>query len=227
MMPNSSAARPQRTYSWMLWLFAAVVFTADQVTKVLVARELDLWERWQPFAGVPLLSLFRITHVSNTGAAFGILPDRGLFFVIVAIVVSAAIAIYYRRLPGHQWWLFLSLGLQLGGALGNLVDRLRLGYVVDFVEVGIWPVFNVADSAIVTGVVILAWHFWREDRHEQQTVEAAGTVDDAPSVRPPTLSAPPSSNGYRHLAPEEAQRLIDGNNPPGSSGERVEPPHEQ
>jgi len=226
MMPNPTAARPRRNYRWMLWLIAALVFTADQLTKMLVTRELALWESWRPFAAVPVLKLFAITHVSNTGAAFGILPDRGLFFVIVAIIVSAAIAFYYRRLPSHQWWLFLSLGLQLGGALGNLVDRLRLGSVVDFVEVGIWPVFNVADSAIVTGVLILAWHFWREDRLEQQKADAPAAID-APTSWPPTLSAPPASNGHRHLEPEEAQRLIDGNNLPGSSSERVEPPHGQ
>lgn len=225
MMPNPTAARPRRNYSWLLWLLAALVFTIDQLTKRLVDRQLALGQSWQPFGS---FSLLRITHVSNTGAAFGILPDRGLFFVIVAIVVSAAIAFYYRRLPSHQWWLFLSLGLQLGGALGNLADRLRLGYVVDFVEVGIWPVFNVADSAIVTGVLILAWHFWREDRREQQaTAVPSSPTANAPAAWPPGLSVPPAGDGHRHLEPEEAQRLIAGDGLSGGSGERVEPPHSQ
>ncbi|HYN87882.1 MAG TPA: signal peptidase II, partial [Ardenticatenaceae bacterium] len=155
MTPESALARPHRNYRWLLWPVALLVFVADQATKLIVARELALWESWRPFEEFPL-SIFAITHISNTGAAFGILPNASLFFVVVAIVVSGAIAYYYRRLPSHHWWLFLSLGLQLGGALGNLVDRLRLGYVVDFIEVGIWPIFNVADSSIVVGVLLLA-----------------------------------------------------------------------
>ena len=89
MIPDISVARPQRNYRWLLWLVAAIVFATDQLSKAYVASQLDLWERWQPFDRFPL-NLFAITHTSNTGAAFGILPEFGLFFVIVAIVVSGA-----------------------------------------------------------------------------------------------------------------------------------------
>jgi signal peptidase II len=77
--------------------------------------------------------------------------------------VALAIVLYYRYLPTGYWLVRVSLGLQLGGAIGNLLDRIRYGYVVDFVDIGFWPIFNVADAAIVSGVGILAYCLWRED----------------------------------------------------------------
>jgi len=79
------------------------------------------------------------------------------------VVVALAIVLYYRYLPTGSWLVCLSLGLQLGGAIGNLLDRIRFGHVVDFVDIGFWPIFNVADLAIVTGVAILAYCLWHED----------------------------------------------------------------
>jgi signal peptidase II len=102
--------------------------------------------------------LLRLTYVSNRGAAFGILQNQSILFVIVGIAVIGAILVSYRYFPKMSLLLNIALGLQLGGAIGNLMDRIRLGYVVDFVDVAIWPVFNVADSAIVVGVGVLAFH---------------------------------------------------------------------
>jgi signal peptidase II len=90
-------------------------------------------------------------------------PDQGNFFIIVAVLVVLAIVLYYRYLPTGQWLVRLSLGLQLGGAMGNLLDRIRFGSVVDFVDIGFWPIFNVADVSIISGVAILAYCLWRED----------------------------------------------------------------
>jgi signal peptidase II len=102
----------------------------------------------------------RFTYVENRGAAFGLLQDQTAFFVFVGVLVVGVIAASYRYLPRSGIRLHLALGLQLGGAIGNLVDRIRQGYVVDFVDFGYrsnwWPVFNVADSAIVVGVALLA-----------------------------------------------------------------------
>ena len=78
--------------------------------------------------------------------------------------MALAIVLFYRHLPTGEWLVRLSLGLQLGGAIGNLIDRIHYGYVVDFVDIGFWPIFNVADVSIVAGVAILAYCLWREDR---------------------------------------------------------------
>ncbi|MFQ6057262.1 MAG: signal peptidase II [Anaerolineae bacterium] len=139
---------------------ALSVFAADQVSKYLVLRYLKVGESWNP---VPLLrGLFSVTHVVNSGAAFGLFPDQGTLFVVIAVVVVVAIVAYYRYLPTDRWLVRASLGLQLGGALGNLLDRLHYGYVVDFIDFKVWPVFNLADSAIVIGVAVLAYYLLRE-----------------------------------------------------------------
>ena len=97
-------------------------------------------------------------YTCNKGAAFGLLANETLLFVLIALVISGVLVAYVRFLPANRPWLRLSLGLQLGGALGNLLDRLRQGYVVDFIAVKAWPVFNIADACVVVGVLILAYH---------------------------------------------------------------------
>jgi len=149
-------------FSFLMLLGVAIVVLAlDQVTKAWVLNSLAEGGWWSPLPG--LWRVFRITHITNSGAAFGIFPNQGNFFVLIAIVVALVIVLYYRYLPSGSWLIRLSLGLQLGGAIGNLLDRLRYGHVVDFVDIGFWPIFNVADLAIVTGVGILAYWLWRED----------------------------------------------------------------
>ena len=91
------------------------------------------------------------------GAAFGFFPNQTLFLVLASFVGIGVLLIFYRANSLNSTLLRLSLGLQLGGAIGNLVDRVRLGYVVDFIDVGAWPVFNLADSAIVVGLIGLLW----------------------------------------------------------------------
>jgi len=134
---------------------AGLVVVVDQITKRLAD------ERLRGRHSVPVLDdVLRLTYVENRGAAFGLLQDQTTFFVFVGILVIGVIAASYRYLPRSGFRLHLALGLQLGGAIGNLVDRIRTGYVVDFVDFGYrsnwWPVFNVADSAIVVGVALLA-----------------------------------------------------------------------
>ena len=105
-----------------------------------------------PIAG----EYIRLTYVQNRGAAFGLFQDQTYFFVVVGVVVVGAIVASYRYIPEPSWLLNVSLGLQMGGAIGNLIDRIRVGYVVDFIDLTFWPVFNIADSAISVGVVGLA-----------------------------------------------------------------------
>jgi signal peptidase II len=138
---------------------AALVVLLDLGTKRLAEERLE--KTGVRSVPLPIVGDYlRFTYVENRGAAFGLLQDQTTFFVFVGVLVIGVIAASYRYLPRSGFRLHLALGLQLGGAIGNLIDRIRQGYVVDFVDFGYhsnwWPVFNVADSAIVVGVALLA-----------------------------------------------------------------------
>jgi signal peptidase II len=149
---------PQKA-SWrekaIVFFVMALVLLADHLSKIYVEDRLPLNNTWAPFPEWE--SLFRITHVSNTGAAFGLFQSGSLVLSIVAVVVSVVIVLYNNYLPAQMYWYRLALGLQLGGALGNLLSRVRLGHVTDFLDFGPVPVFNVADMSIVTGTVLLGF----------------------------------------------------------------------
>ena len=133
---------------------ALVVIALDRWTKQLAIEHLLN----SGVRSVPILGEYiRLTYVENRGAAFGLLQDQTAFFILVGAVVISVIVMSYRYIPEPSWLLNLCLGLQMGGAIGNLVDRILVGYVVDFVDLTFWPVFNVADSAICVGVAGLAY----------------------------------------------------------------------
>lgn len=154
----------------IFFLVAALVIVFDHLTKLYIENQLPLNHTWAPFP--QLADYFRITHVSNTGAAFGLFPEGSLIFAVIAVVVGAVIIVYNYRLPAGHRLLRVALGLQLGGAFGNLIDRLRLGHVTDFLDFGPWPVFNVADMAIVAGVIILGFLMIQEERAMRQVTKA-------------------------------------------------------
>lgn len=135
-----------------LFLVAAGAFVLDQVTKHMVVTYIR--QRHGDPKDV-LGGNVSIVVAHNTGAAFGILPNQTFLFVAIATAVIIGIVISYRRLMQAPLALRIALGLILGGALGNLVDRLRYGFVVDFVDLHWWPVFNIADTCIVVGVFLL------------------------------------------------------------------------
>lgn len=152
------------------FLIAAVTIGLDQLSKYLVETRIPLYSYWTP---IPALEgLFRFTHTANTGAVFGLFQGTGIFFAGLAIVVAGAIIYFNLTLPGRQRLLRLALGLQLGGALGNLVDRLRLGHVTDFIDIGPWYIFNLADLAIVSGVILFAIVLLRDAREESENVDS-------------------------------------------------------
>lgn len=164
-----------------VFLVAAVVIALDQFSKAIVEARMPLNTTYAPIPS--LEAFFRITHVSNTGAAFGLFAQGSMVFTIVAIVVSLVIVFYSFSLPPGLLPLRLALGLQMGGALGNLIDRFRLGHVTDFLDFGPWPVFNVADTSIVAGVAILAVLMLLEQRRE--AVANAAARQDEPQGEPP------------------------------------------
>ena len=118
----------------------------------------------RPVRVFPSQGFFRITHTFNTGSIFGLFQGNNTPLILVSFVGVAVLILLCRSQRFPTGLLRLSLGLQLGGAFGNLVDRLRLGHVIDWVDIGPWPVFNVADACIVTGLIILAWLFIMAER---------------------------------------------------------------
>jgi len=165
-----------REYFVLLGAAGAIV-ALDQWTKYLVRTRLLLGETWSPWEW--LAPYARIVHWNNTGAAFGIFPAGGVIFTVVAVLVSAAILYYYPKIPRDQIGVRIALPMQLGGALGNLIDRLSTGTVTDFVSVGPIPVFNVADASITIGVAVLVVVMWIEERRRRRD-EAARESEDIP-----------------------------------------------
>jgi signal peptidase II len=136
------------------FLVALGVFLADQATKAIVRGSLGLGEAWPNDDW-----LVRIKHVTNNGAAFGMLQGQGVFLTVTAVLAIGAIVFYYAFPPFESGIMRATLGLLLGGAAGNLIDRLRFGEVTDFIQFPHYPAFNVADSAITVGLFVIIGYF--------------------------------------------------------------------
>jgi signal peptidase II len=147
--PGRTPPGPRRK-RLLFWGAAVTVVALDQVTKALVRTFLERGEAW-PGLDWPI----RIRHLTNTGAAFGILQDQTVFLTITAFVGLAALYLYYRYPPFDHAVVPIAIGMMLGGALGNLIDRVRTGRVTDFVDVGWFPAFNVADSSINIAIAVI------------------------------------------------------------------------
>jgi signal peptidase II len=147
-----------RDLSRLKWLgLSLLALILDQVSKLVIVSSMQLYQ------SIPITSFFKLTYVRNTGAAFSFLSDAGgwqrWFFAVLAILISIIIAVWLTRLKKQETLLAVALSLILGGAMGNLIDRLAYGYVIDFLDVYYqtwhWPAFNVADSAITLGVMLM------------------------------------------------------------------------
>lgn len=139
---------------------AAVVVALDQASKHVASSRLEAGE------SVSVLGDFiRLTLVHNTGAAFGLFPGSRVPFIVVSVLAIGVVLYLFLRETYRSVMNRVLLGCILGGAIGNLIDRVRLGWVVDFIDMGFgtarWPVFNVADSAVTLGVILLAWNLAR------------------------------------------------------------------
>lgn len=164
--------------TWIVLLVASIVIVLDQITKEWIRATIEKYTYIVPF---PRLGhYFLLEHVENNGAAFGILQNQNRLLIVVALVVCTAILAYAPRIPPDQRLIRIFLGMQLGGALGNVIDRFNHGYVTDFLRIGIpgvyyWPSFNVADSAIVVGVIGLGIMIIRDDIRRERGARAAET----------------------------------------------------
>ena len=147
-----------REFTMLKWLgLSLLAVVLDQLSKLAVAGSMQLYQ------SIKIMPYFNLTYVHNTGAAFSFLSDAGgwqrWFFAGLAVIISAVIAVWLAKLKRHETLLAVALSLVLGGAIGNLIDRLIYGYVIDFLDVYYqswhWPAFNIADSAITLGVVLM------------------------------------------------------------------------
>ena len=161
---------------FLRYALAAVIVALDQWSKLAVEGALELYER------IPVTSFFNLTKAYNPGAAFSFLADAGgwqrVFFTTVSAVVSVVLIVWLARMQRAERLLAVAISLILGGAVGNLIDRVAYGHVVDFIQVhwndAYFPSFNVADSAITVGTALLLWMTlldWRAERAAAKTPE--------------------------------------------------------
>lgn len=167
-----------RTYGLMV-VVATLIVALDQVTKYLVRSNLEFGQIWMPWSW--LLPYARIIHINNTGAAFGLFKGANSIFMILAVIVSGAIVYYFPSVSRKDWVVRLALSMQLAGALGNLIDRIFFGHVTDFVSVGNFAVFNVADASITVGVAVLLIGMWLQDKRDKKSNLSAGS-EETPMV---------------------------------------------
>jgi len=154
-----------------MWFFlvAGIVIGLDQLSKYLVRANMDLGQ------SIPEEGFFRFTYGTNTGGVFGFFSNQTFLITVAAIISVVVILLYSRHKMAQSMLVKVSLGLILGGSIGNLIDRIRLGAVTDFIDVGAWPVFNLGDSAIDIGVVLLIAYLlmkMRKERREAKRVES-------------------------------------------------------
>lgn len=163
-----------KSSSSLRWLWITFVFLViDQVTKQWVANSFNLYE------SVKVLPFFSITYVHNLGAAFSFLADQGgwqrWFFTAIAFIASIVFSVWLKRTPASQKLLAIALACMLSGALGNLIDRLLFGYVIDFLDFYIgtyrWPAFNVADSMIFIGAIFMIIDSFQQEKVKKSTTE--------------------------------------------------------
>lgn len=147
-----------------VFLLALVVLILDQLSKFYVQEHMEVG------MSIPVVQdVFHLTYILNPGAAFGLFEYQTGFFVVIALSMIIAAFYFYPRIPQQYKLLRFGIGLMVGGAIGNLIDRIRTGYVVDFFDFRIWPIFNIADTGIVCGVGCIVFtiiYLYKEDGTE-------------------------------------------------------------
>ncbi len=170
---------------WQIVGIAVVIVALDQWTKSLVRANIPLGGTWLPESWEWLSPYARIVHWYNTGAAFGMFKEGSMVFTVLAFIVIGLILYYYPQVEKADWSLRIAMSMQLGGATGNLIDRLTIGHVTDFISVGNFPVFNVADASITVGAAVLFLGILIMERAEKkkrrETAEQETPTNEKPS----------------------------------------------
>jgi signal peptidase II len=172
----------------VLFLTGGALIALDQWTKALVRANVPLGGDWLPAWLAWLLPYARIRYWYNSGAAFGFFQSGNLIFEILAIIVGGVIIYYFPRVAHKDWWLRLAMGMQFAGAVGNLIDRLIFAHVTDFISVGNFAVFNVADASISVGVAVLVLGAWITERAAKKTAASAAQPGAGEIGGPPERS---------------------------------------
>jgi signal peptidase II len=178
---------------FLLFLIAGLIVVLDQLTKSWVRTHLAITEIYLP--DLWLTKYARILFWRNTGAAFGIFQNFGGVISVLSFIVSGVILYYFPQIPRKDWIIRVAMGLLLGGAIGNLIDRLTIGYVTDFISLGNFPVFNIADASISTGVAVLFIGMWVQERRKKAEDEQADTEETDPSQSSETTGVPEEMRG--------------------------------
>ena len=152
---------------WLFALIAGTLILLDQWTKGLVRANLAMGEIWVPWTW--LAPCARVVHWYNTGVAFGMFQDHGMLFTILNSLIAGFILIFYPRLSENDWFLKVALSMQFGGAVGNLIDRFSIGHVTDFISVGNFAVFNIADASVSVGVAVMIIGLWIQEKKEKDS----------------------------------------------------------
>lgn len=174
---------------WQIILIAVVITVLDQWTKGLVRANIPMGGTWLPESWEWLGPYARIVHWFNTGAAFGLFKEGSMVFTVLAFIVIGLILYYYPHVEQADWSLRLAMSMQLGGATGNLIDRLTIGHVTDFISVGKFPVFNVADASITVGAAVLFVGVWMMERAERKNKRESSEHDIPPGETPSEASS--------------------------------------
>ena len=144
-----------------VFVWGVALAIADQLLKKLFSGTMQLGE------SIPVLpGIFHLTYIQNPGAAFGLFENQTLFFISIAAFLLAFLAFAYKELAAQGIWVRYSMSLLAGGAVGNLLDRVRLGAVIDYLDFRIWPIFNLADIGICLGATLIVWGLLREEGRE-------------------------------------------------------------
>jgi len=146
----------------LLILIAVVIVVLDQATKRLVRAHLAYGEVYRP--DLWITQYIRVVNLKNYGALGGILPQLSGLWALASFLISLALVYGFARTPATEYWIRLGWGFLLGGAIGNLIDRLTQGYVTDFLSFGSLPALNIADISVLIGLIMLTVGFWRQDR---------------------------------------------------------------
>ena len=167
---------------------ASIIVGFDQWTKYLVRTLIPFGQSWSPW---PWLDPYaRLVHWQNTGAAFGMFQGFGMVFTVLAFLVAIAILYYFPQVPANEWALRVAMVMMLGGAVGNLIDRLTLGTVTDFISLGTFAVFNVADASISIGTAILILAVWISERKQKKQAQVSQEQTQNPTD-PSDVEKPP------------------------------------
>ncbi len=162
---------------------AVLVVSLDQITKTTIRQNLAVGQTWMPWDW--LAPYARFVHWLNDGVVFGLFQGMGDIFTVLTISVVIAIIYFYPRIPVYDQPLRIALAMQASGAIGNLIDRLTLGHVIDFISIGNFPVFNVADSSITLGVGVLLIGLYMDERKKMKEEKQKDSVDDEISMDEP------------------------------------------